>query len=283
MSNDYFVAAGTPSTGSQALSSTMRAEFSSIEDGFDKLPALSGNANKIIVVNAGATALSVLAPGTGVSTWIATPSSANLAAAITDETGSGALVFATSPTLTTPTLGVASATSINKVAITAPATSATLTIADGKTLTASNTITLTATDGSTLAIGTGGTLGSAAYLTGIASTYTPTITNSTNLSASTASECRHIRIGNNVFVSGYIGVTATAAALMQFFVSLPIASTTGDFFDVGGSGSCYFALGAAVAAVTIYADTADNRARFTLVAPGTNAGVLTFAFGYTVA
>ena len=43
--------------------------------------------------------------GTGVATFLATPSSANLAAAITDETGSGALVFATSPTLTTPALG----------------------------------------------------------------------------------------------------------------------------------------------------------------------------------
>lgn len=51
--------------------------------------------------------------GTGVATWLATPSSANLAAAVTGETGSGALVFATSPTLVTPTLGVASATSIN--------------------------------------------------------------------------------------------------------------------------------------------------------------------------
>lgn len=43
--------------------------------------------------------------GTGVATLLATPSSANLAAAITDETGSGALVFATSPTLVTPALG----------------------------------------------------------------------------------------------------------------------------------------------------------------------------------
>jgi hypothetical protein len=52
----------------------------------------------------------------------------------------------TSPTLVTPTLGVATATSINKVAITAPATSATLTIANGKTLTASNTMTLAGAD-----------------------------------------------------------------------------------------------------------------------------------------
>ena len=43
--------------------------------------------------------------GTGVATFLATPSSANLAAAVTDETGSGVLVFATSPSLTTPVLG----------------------------------------------------------------------------------------------------------------------------------------------------------------------------------
>jgi hypothetical protein len=43
--------------------------------------------------------------GTGVATFLGTPSSANLAAAVTDETGSGSLVFATSPTLVTPALG----------------------------------------------------------------------------------------------------------------------------------------------------------------------------------
>jgi hypothetical protein len=43
--------------------------------------------------------------GSGVATFLATPSSANLAAAVTDETGTGALVFATSPTLVTPALG----------------------------------------------------------------------------------------------------------------------------------------------------------------------------------
>ena len=43
--------------------------------------------------------------GAGVATFLGTPSSANLATAVTDETGSGALVFATSPTLVTPLLG----------------------------------------------------------------------------------------------------------------------------------------------------------------------------------
>ena len=47
--------------------------------------------------------------GTGVATFLGTPSSANLASALTDETGSGAAVFGTSPTLTTPNLGTPSA------------------------------------------------------------------------------------------------------------------------------------------------------------------------------
>lgn len=65
-------------------------------------------------------------------------------------TGTGDNVLATSPTLVTPTLGAATATSINKVAFTAPATSATLTIADGKTLTANRSLTLTGTDATTM-------------------------------------------------------------------------------------------------------------------------------------
>ena len=96
--------------------------------------------------------------GTGVATFLATPSSANLASALTDESGSNTVAFTTSPTFVTPTLGVASATTVNKVTFTAPATGSTLTVADGKTLTASNTLTLTGTDASSVAFGTGGTV-----------------------------------------------------------------------------------------------------------------------------
>jgi len=88
--------------------------------------------------------------------------SAQMRTAISDETGTGVAVFGTTPTLTTPVLGVATATSINKMAITAPATSSTLAVADGKTLTASNTMTLEATDASTIAFGAGGTVAYAA-------------------------------------------------------------------------------------------------------------------------
>ena len=88
--------------------------------------------------------------GTGVATFLATPSSANLRSAVTDETGTGALVFANTPTLVTPVLGVATATSVNKMAITAPATSSTLAVADGKTFTVSRSLTLTGTDTTTM-------------------------------------------------------------------------------------------------------------------------------------
>ena len=50
--------------------------------------------------------------GTGVATFLATPSSANLRTALTDETGTGSAVFATAPTLVTPVLGAATGTSL---------------------------------------------------------------------------------------------------------------------------------------------------------------------------
>jgi len=183
MANDFYNHGSFPTTGSAATSASMRAELDSIAAGFDKLPDLTANANKIIVINASSTALTQIATlpvtsggtgfasyavgdlvyanttttlakladiatgnvllsggvgvapsygkvgltthvtgilpvanggtgitsfGTGVATWLGTPSSANLAAAVTDETGSGALVFANSPTLITPALGTPS-------------------------------------------------------------------------------------------------------------------------------------------------------------------------------
>lgn len=44
----------------------------------------------------------------GIATFLATPTSANLITAVTDETGTGSLVFATSPTFITPALGTPS-------------------------------------------------------------------------------------------------------------------------------------------------------------------------------
>jgi hypothetical protein len=80
-----------------------------------------------------ATGVSGLAAG--IATFLATPTSANLAAAVTNETGSGSLVFATSPTLVTPNLGTPSA--------------ATLTNATGLPIIAGTTGTLSAARGGT--------------------------------------------------------------------------------------------------------------------------------------
>jgi hypothetical protein len=97
----------------------------------------------VTVGTVGASELSGL--GSGVAAWLASATSANLRAAMTDETGTGQLVFATSPSLVTPSLGVATATSINKITLTAPATGATLTLSDGTTT--------VVTGGGTLALG----------------------------------------------------------------------------------------------------------------------------------
>jgi hypothetical protein len=102
----------------------------------------------------------------------------------------------TSPTFTTPALGVATATSINKVAITAPATGSTLTISDGKTLTASNTLTFTGTDASSVAFGAGGTV---LYSGGALGTPSSgTLTNATGLPVSgiTASTSTALGVGS---------------------------------------------------------------------------------------
>lgn len=51
--------------------------------------------------------------GAGIAAFLGTPTSANLAAALTDETGTGAAVFANTPSLVTPNIGAATGTSIN--------------------------------------------------------------------------------------------------------------------------------------------------------------------------
>jgi len=101
LSSISYASRSTPATAgvfrlgnTQAVSWRNQANTSNLD--------LSVNASNVLTFNS-VPVLSTAA--TGVQTFLTTPSSANLAAAVTDETGSGALVFATSPTLVTPTLG----------------------------------------------------------------------------------------------------------------------------------------------------------------------------------
>lgn len=91
-----------------------------------------------------------ITPGAGVGSLLATPSSANLLAMLTDKTGTGLAVFSISPSFTTPALNVATATSINGLHLTT--STGTITITSAKTLSILNTMTLSGTDSATLNI-----------------------------------------------------------------------------------------------------------------------------------
>lgn len=173
------------------------------------------DAGPVLKVAKGGTGISSL--GTGVATFLGTPSSANLAAAVTGETGTGALVFATSPTLVTPTLGVATATSLQGIIgnVTPAAGSFT-------TLGASSTATLNTlvSSGATLTGGTinGMTVGATTATTGAFTTLSATGLSSlvaTNINAgadlsilnigNTAVPDNNLRLGwNNSTGFGYV-------------------------------------------------------------------------------
>lgn len=146
----------------------------------------------------------------------------------TGATGTGKLVFDGTPTLVTPILGVATATSINKLTLTAPASGATFTLVDGKTLTVSNTLTLTATDGSTLAIGAGGTLGSNAYTsTAYAPSASPTFTGTVITAALTVGSGSVFKVGN----AATTGLTAGVLAALTN-ATIVISDSTGQAYRI---------------------------------------------------
>lgn len=148
-----------------------------------------------------------------------------------------------SPSFTTPTLGVATATSINKNSFTTPASGCTWTMADGKTLTVSNTMTLAGTDGATLNIGAGGTLGSGAYTVTGTNTgdqlvfKTISVSGQSNIVADTTSDTLTIAAGTGITLTTdsttdtlTVASSLTMALLSSATVSSAVANI--DFLNV---------------------------------------------------
>ena len=111
-------------------------------------------------------------------------------------------------------------------------------------------------------------------------TYTPTLTNTTNLTGSTAYQCQYLRIGTTVLVSGKVDVnptTAGSAALLG--ISLPIVSDIGAVEDCAGT-----ACGTAVASETaaIIGDAANNRASMSWIVVDDANHAMFFTFAYQV-
>jgi len=130
-------------------------------------------------------------------------------------TGTGNVVLATSPTLITPSLGSATATSVNKVTITQPASGSTLTIVEGSSLITSgaHSITLSSTADSVLTLPVSGTL-----LANNASVYLGTTSVALNRSSGSM-------VLSGVSVDGYAGALKSATTTVS--ISAATAPTTG--------------------------------------------------------
>jgi hypothetical protein len=152
-----------------------------------------------------------------------------------------------SPSFTTPTLGVATATSINKMAITAPATGSTLAVANGKTFTVNNTITLGGTDTTTITLpATDGTvaLNNQTFYVGTtqiainrataSQTLTGTSIDGNAATASSATKSTNLAGGNATTLLGAIGYQS---ALDTTSLLSPNTSVTKNFLSQTGNGT----------------------------------------------
>ena len=184
--------------------------------------------------------------GAGVATWLATPSSANLAAAVTGETGTGALVFATSPTLVTPALGTPASGVMTNVSGTAAnltagnvTTNANLT---GHVTSVGNAAVLGAFSSAQLSAALSDETGSGAAVFATSPTLvtpllgTPTSGVMTNVSG-TAANLTAGNVTTNANLTGHVTSVGNAAVLGAF----SSAQLSAALSDETGSGAAVFA------------------------------------------
>lgn len=112
-------------------------------------------------------------------------------------------------------------------------------------------------------------------------TYTPTLTNVANVTASTAYACQWMRVGNVVTVSGQVDIDVTLAAstASELGVSLPIASSITAVEQVGGD-----AISDSVASLSarIKADATNDRASVVFKAISLTNDTYSFTFTYVI-
>lgn len=113
-------------------------------------------------------------------------------------------------------------------------------------------------------------------------TYTPTLTNTTNIDASTAHECYYQQIGTIVQVHGRVDIDPTTTASgITLGISLPVASNFTSQYDltgmVAGLPSSY-----TQAAGALLADTVNDRATMQFVAQINSNTTYMFSFGYRI-
>jgi hypothetical protein len=115
-----------------------------------------------------------------------------------------------------------------------------------------------------------------------AGTYTPTLTNTTNIAASTARKCQWMRVGNTVTVSGTATVQVTsgfAASLLG--ISLPVASNLATVYDLAGTSTSYSGA-TGIDSPSLIGDTVNDRASMKWVSQVATSFDYTFTFSYEV-
>lgn len=113
-------------------------------------------------------------------------------------------------------------------------------------------------------------------------TYTPTLTNQTNVASSTASITKVLRIGSAVVVSGEVLIdpAAGADALTEIGISLPHAADIANARDVSGIAASDQSAALGNAAASIRGDAANDRATLRFYAGDAAARTWTFRFEY---
>lgn len=287
------------------------------------LPLTTGVTGTLAVTNGGTgratstTAYGLLAAGTtatgahqtlaaGATTEILVGGGASALPVWTPATGSGAPVRATSPTLVTPVLGAATATSITStdylvtgggglygmsiknvggydstilIYANAGYGGAAVSLGSNNAGTFTNRLTVLP-DGRVFGTALHNNAGAVTGATNqyIASgTYTPTLTGVANVDSTTARQCQWMRVGNVVTVSGSASIDTTAATTTALGVSLPIASNLANTFNLAGNCG-----GVNNPSGVIYGDVTNDRAELSYLAAGASAEEVSFLFQYLV-